>query len=350
MGREMERQRPKKCSGDGVTVRCAAAALTEKVKMQCMYIKKKAVIIQTSWMKLNVTLRENTAVLSPIYGIHIKDKYNGRIFFENNHEDFLCQLLLSAIIFPFPDHGINASYTTTNYPLTHAALRSADAFEVSEKQNNPMFTKPGGNVAFTYPDKIGDSVQQVMWERIKADWLDFVILCNSSRKQSFFALDFKECTPVDCSDQENSRFVFQNITASDFVIYFRVAAGRNKNYMMNFTVAAAWDHKWFITYLAERISAAVLVLDFLLIFCITTAYHKKPPSNSYGRSNFHGLQSRQRRGEESSLRQTEEIYVNCKNWKVKLAVLVRPELLRQDSDEILDVLVVYCSLQSYPIP
>ncbi|CAN8184158.1 unnamed protein product [Coccothraustes coccothraustes] len=37
----------------------------------------------------------------------------------------------------------------------------------------------------------------------------------------------------------------------------------------------AWGHKWFITYLAERISAAVLVLDFLLIFCITTAYHKK---------------------------------------------------------------------------
>lgn len=44
------------------------------------------------------------------------------------YEEFLCQLLFSAIIFPFPDHGINASYTTTNYPLTHAALRSTDKF------------------------------------------------------------------------------------------------------------------------------------------------------------------------------------------------------------------------------
>lgn len=75
-----------------------------------------------------------------------------------------------------------------------------------------------------------------MWERIKADWVDFVILCNSSGKQSF-GLGFKECTPLDCSDQKNSRIVFQNITASDFVMYFGVAAGRNKDYMMNFTMA-----------------------------------------------------------------------------------------------------------------
>ncbi|KAM7071290.1 LOW QUALITY PROTEIN: uncharacterized protein M8220_006982 [Acridotheres tristis] len=163
----------------------SSANLTEKVELQCTHPKKKAVIIQTSWMQLNVTHKENTAVLHPVYGTHTKD-----------------------------------------------------AFEVSEKQNNPMFTKPGGNVAFTCPYKIGDSVQE-MWERIKADWVDIVILCNSSGKQSFGS-DFKECPPVDCSDQETT-----------------------------------WDHKWFITYIAEGIFAAVLVLDFLLIFCITSAHHKK---------------------------------------------------------------------------
>lgn len=62
---------------------------------------------------------------------------------------------------------------------------STDAFEVSERQNNPMFTKPGRNVAFTCPYKIGDSVQWAMWERIKADWVDIVILCSLSGKQSF---------------------------------------------------------------------------------------------------------------------------------------------------------------------
>lgn len=79
-------------------------------------------------------------------------------------------------------------------------------------------------------------MQWAMWERIKADWVDIVILCSLSGKQSFGS-DFKERTPVDCSDQENSRIVFQNITASDFAMYCRVAAGRNKNHVMGFTVA-----------------------------------------------------------------------------------------------------------------
>lgn len=44
---------------------------------------------------------------------------------------------------------------------------STDAFEVSEKQNNPMFTWLGGNIAFTCPDKIGDSVQRVIGKGLK---------------------------------------------------------------------------------------------------------------------------------------------------------------------------------------
>ncbi|TRZ14953.1 hypothetical protein HGM15179_012149, partial [Zosterops borbonicus] len=164
-----------------------------------------AVIIQTSWMNLNVTHKENTAVLHPIYGIHIKDKYNRRIDFENRDKS------LSFIKSTLEDYG-----------FCWVLHFSTDAFEVSGKQNNSRFTKPGGNVAFTCPCEIGDSVQQVMWERIKADWADIVILCNASGKQSFGS-DFKECTPVDCSDQENPRTVFQNVTASDFALYFHVA-------------------------------------------------------------------------------------------------------------------------------
>ncbi|KAK4828153.1 hypothetical protein QYF61_024068 [Mycteria americana] len=235
-----------------------------------------------------------------------------------------------------------------------------DAFEVSEKQNNPVFTKPGGNVTFTCPYKIGDSVQQVMWERIKADQVDTIALCNSSGKQSFGS-DFEARTLVDCSDQANSMIVIQNITASDFATYRCIATGRNKTYVKSFTIAgcflpisfviksscwfiqttnhiyyncilATGDPKWFIIYIAGGISAAVLLLVFLLIFCITTAYRKKKKrkritealskalystqtqlANSYGRSNFHGTWNTERRGEESSFRQTEEIYVNCKN-------------------------------------
>lgn len=81
----------------------SSAKLTEKVKLQCIDQKKRkrAVIIQTSWMNLNVTHKENTAVLHPIYGIHTKDKYNRRIDFENRDKS------LSFIKSTLEDDGLH---------------------------------------------------------------------------------------------------------------------------------------------------------------------------------------------------------------------------------------------------
>ncbi|NXO55673.1 CD226 protein, partial [Aramus guarauna] len=208
--------------------------LTEKVKLECIY-PEKAVIIQTSWMKLNATHKENIAVLHPIYGIHIEDKYNGRIYFENaSREDKSLSFIKSTL----EDVGLYFCSIVT-YPdgIWEKVIEiiQPDAFEVSEKQNNHVFTKPGGTVNFTCPYKIGDSVQQVMWERIKADQVDTIVLCNSSGKHSFGS-DFKDRTLVDCSDKANSMIIIQNITASDFATYHCIATGRNKTYVITFTV------------------------------------------------------------------------------------------------------------------
>ncbi|NWS60191.1 CD226 protein, partial [Chunga burmeisteri] len=208
--------------------------LTEKMKLECIY-PKTAMIMQTSWMKLNVTHKENIAVLHPIYGIHIEDKYNGRIYFENaSREDMSLSFIKSTL----EDVGLYFCSVVT-YPdgIWEKVIEiiQPDAFEVSEKQNNAVFTKPGENVAFTCPYKIGDSVQQVMWERMKANRVDIVVLCNPPGKPSFGS-DFKERTLVDCSDQTNSKIVIQNITASDFATYRCVATGRNQTYVMSFTV------------------------------------------------------------------------------------------------------------------
>uniref|UniRef100_A0A672U7B2 CD226 molecule n=1 Tax=Strigops habroptila TaxID=2489341 RepID=A0A672U7B2_STRHB len=205
------------------------------VKLECIY-PKRAKTNQASWMKLNVTQEENIAVLHPIYGIHIEDKYKGRIYFENaSREGKSLSFIKSTLqdvgmyfhsILTYPD-GIWEKVIEIILPVNIFccfSCFSTNVFEVSLKQNNPMFTKPGGNIAFTCPYKIGDSVQQVMWERIKADQVDTVVLCSSSGRQSFGS-DFKERTLVDCSDQANSKIVIQNI-----------ATGRNKTCVMGFAV------------------------------------------------------------------------------------------------------------------
>ncbi|KAM9024756.1 LOW QUALITY PROTEIN: CD226 antigen [Ara ararauna] len=266
-------------------------------ELECIY-PKKAMKIQASWMKFNAAHKENIAVLHPICGIHIEDKYNGRISFGNtSSEDKSLSFIKSTL-----NIGIYSCSIIT-YP--HGIENVIEiVLPESQKQNSLMFNKPGENVAFTCPYKIRDSVLQVMWERIKADQVDIVVLCSSSGKQSFGS-DFKERTLVDCSDQANSKIVIPNITASDFATYCCVATGRNKTHVMIFTVAATWDHKWFIVSIAGGISAAVSFSTDLHHHCLS-----QKPGNSYGSSNFHGTWNTGRREEESSLEQT-EIYVNC---------------------------------------
>lgn len=71
--------------------------LSEKMKLECIY-PKKAVIIQTSWMKHNVIYKENIAVLHANYGIHIEDKYKGRIYFGNaSREDKSLSFIKSTL-------------------------------------------------------------------------------------------------------------------------------------------------------------------------------------------------------------------------------------------------------------
>uniref|UniRef100_A0A8C2T576 CD226 molecule n=1 Tax=Coturnix japonica TaxID=93934 RepID=A0A8C2T576_COTJA len=305
---------------------------SEKMKLECTY-PKKAVIIQTSWMKQHGSHKENVAVLHPTYGVHIEDKYRGRIYFENtSREDQSLSFNKSTLedvglyfcsIVTYPD-GVTEKVIEVIHP---------DAFEMSERQNNPVFAKPGGSVTFTCHYDIEGSVQQVKWERIKAGGTDTIVLCTSVGGRSFGS-DFRNRAQVDCFGRASSTIVIQNVTASDFATYRCVATGRNKTFEMCFTVVATWDHKWFIIYIAGGTSAAVLLLVFLLIFCITTAYRKKKkrkritealfnalyptqeePGNNYAEHNYHSSWDTERGKEESSLWPTQEIYVNCINLR-----------------------------------
>ncbi|KAM9387428.1 LOW QUALITY PROTEIN: CD226 antigen, partial [Phaethornis superciliosus] len=200
----------------------------------------------SSWMKLNVTHKANTAVLYLIYDIHIGDKCNGRIYIENaSRKDKILSLIKSTLEDVGPYFCSIAIYPDGIWEKVIEIIQP-DAFEVSEtKSNNPMSTEPGGNVALICLYKIGNSVQKLKWERI-ADWVDTAVLCKLSGKQSFSS-DFKELTMADCSYQSSSMIIIQNIPASDFATYHCMATRRNMIYMKTFieTVSKGGSAKWF---------------------------------------------------------------------------------------------------------
>uniref|UniRef100_A0A8C6Z795 Ig-like domain-containing protein n=1 Tax=Nothoprocta perdicaria TaxID=30464 RepID=A0A8C6Z795_NOTPE len=208
--------------------------LTEKMKLDCVY-PKKATIIQTSWMKNNLTHKEYIAVLHPVYGIYITDNYKGRIHFQNDSsEDSSLYFIKSTL----KDVGVYCCSIQTFPDGTWEKvikIVQPDVFEVPERQNNHVLTKPEENVTFTCPYNIGGPVQQVMWERIKVDQMDFIVLCNSLGQKSFGS-DFEERALVDCTSKTSTMMVLQNVTASDFAMYRCVVTGRNKTFAMSFIV------------------------------------------------------------------------------------------------------------------
>lgn len=56
---------------------------------------------------------------------------------------------------------------------------------------------------------------------------------------------------------------------------------KNTNNIYYNSILATWNHKRFIIYIAAGISAAVLLLVFLWIICIATAYDKKWVTNQF---------------------------------------------------------------------
>uniref|UniRef100_A0A8C6Z759 Ig-like domain-containing protein n=1 Tax=Nothoprocta perdicaria TaxID=30464 RepID=A0A8C6Z759_NOTPE len=204
------------------------------MKLDCVY-PKKATIIQTSWMKNNLTHKEYIAVLHPVYGIYITDNYKGRIHFQNDSsEDSSLYFIKSTL----KDVGVYCCSIQTFPDGTWEKvikIVQPDVFEVPERQNNHVLTKPEENVTFTCPYNIGGPVQQVMWERIKVDQMDFIVLCNSLGQKSFGS-DFEERALVDCTSKTSTMMVLQNVTASDFAMYRCVVTGRNKTFAMSFIV------------------------------------------------------------------------------------------------------------------
>ncbi|XP_039379771.1 CD226 antigen [Mauremys reevesii] len=305
--------------------------LTNNMNLECVYPKTDG-ITQMSWVKSIVTGKEVIAVSHPLYGVHIEDKYKDRVRFINssardNSLNFMktteadTGLYLCSITFP---NGVWEKVVQ---------VIQLDSFEVPVPPTNHMIIEPGGNVTLRCSYSVGDLVRQVTWERIKADRMDTIVLCNLSEGKTYGS-DYQERAMIDCATQESDILVIQNVTSSDSGIYC-CHYGGNKTHVMRLTVTSATlDHHWHILLIAGGAAASLLLLVTILIISITVYRKKKKrrrimkallkalystqtrPGNSYGRSNFRGTPN-SGRGVESVSGEMHEIYINYRDFSRK---------------------------------
>nr|XP_042716337.1 CD226 antigen isoform X2 [Chrysemys picta bellii] len=245
-----------------------------------------------------------------------------------------CTCLTSACITLHECICMNIAIVIIKFSSQDLKALCKDSFEVPVPPTNHTIIEPGGNVTFRCPYSVGSLVQQVMWERIKVDRMDTIVLCNLSEGKTYGS-DYQERAMIDCATQESDILVIQNVTSSDSGIY-RCRYGGNKTHVMSLTVTSATlDHHWHILLIAGGAAASLLLLVTILIISITAVYRKKKkrrrimkalskalystqtrPSNSYGRSNFCGAPNN-RRGVASVSGAMDEIYINYRDFSRK---------------------------------
>ncbi|XP_032659308.1 CD226 antigen isoform X1 [Chelonoidis abingdonii] len=310
----------------------ATVKLTNNMTLECVYPKTDG-ITQMSWVKSIVAGKEVIAVSHPLYGVHIEDKYKDRIRFINaSSRDKSLNFMKTTEA----DTGLYLCSITFPKGVWEKVVQviQLDSFEVPVPPTNHMIIEPGGNVTLRCSYSVGDLVRQVMWERIKADQMDTIVLCNLSEGKTYGS-DYQERAMIDCATQESDILVIQNVTSSDSGIY-RCRHGGNKTHVMRLTVTSATlDHHWHILLIAGGAAASLLLLVTILIISVTVVYRKKKkkrrimkalskalcstqtrPSNSYGRSNFRGTPN-SGGGVASVPGEMHEIYINYRDFSRK---------------------------------
>uniref|UniRef100_A0A8C0G8B9 CD226 molecule n=1 Tax=Chelonoidis abingdonii TaxID=106734 RepID=A0A8C0G8B9_CHEAB len=212
----------------------ATVKLTNNMTLECVYPKTDG-ITQMSWVKSIVAGKEVIAVSHPLYGVHIEDKYKDRIRFINaSSRDKSLNFMKTTEA----DTGLYLCSITFPKGVWEKVVQviQLDSFEVPVPPTNHMIIEPGGNVTLRCSYSVGDLVRQVMWERIKADQMDTIVLCNLSEGKTYGS-DYQERAMIDCATQESDILVIQNVTSSDSGIY-RCRHGGNKTHVMRLTVTS----------------------------------------------------------------------------------------------------------------
>uniref|UniRef100_A0A8C8RBB8 Ig-like domain-containing protein n=1 Tax=Pelusios castaneus TaxID=367368 RepID=A0A8C8RBB8_9SAUR len=156
----------------------ATVRLISNMNLECIY-PSTASITQMSWIKRNASSKETIAVFHPLHGVHIEDVYKDRVRFVNASSKDMSLNFIKTIE---ADMGLYVCSVTFPDGIWEKVIQviQSDDFEVPVTPNHHMVTEPGENVTFKCPYNVGGLVQQVIWERIKADRMDTIVLFNLS--------------------------------------------------------------------------------------------------------------------------------------------------------------------------
>ncbi|XP_007439992.3 CD226 antigen [Python bivittatus] len=296
--------------------------LSSTMALKCVY-PTNASISQMTWQKEENEKKRIIAVFRLPYDLYIESNYKARVQVTNltsNNKSLVFNNTSEA------DVGFyQCSFHTFPYGIWEKRIHVVQSgpFELPDLSKYHVTTEPGQNVTFTYRNDSDVAVNQVTWERVQPDCIDFIIQCADS-EMPIYGSDYEN--RVDCSSERNSSIVLWHVTPSDSGMYrysYNKVNGENGTGWIKLTINS---HVPMITMLHMILFFGIAAFLMLAITVILSRRKRKRIKMMrdhvasrrqlpYQHKNCADHSSANASQNPSSTETEEPIYVNCKQMK-----------------------------------
>uniref|UniRef100_A0A6J0TXG3 CD226 antigen isoform X1 n=1 Tax=Pogona vitticeps TaxID=103695 RepID=A0A6J0TXG3_9SAUR len=254
--------------------------LARDMTLECVY-PKIGRIIQMSWRKENNSSKEKIAVFRLPYDLSIANGYKTRVRISNNTTNN------KSLIFNNADEEDTGFYLCSFHAFPHGIWEKQIQVVQSDDSKSQVFldpdvtadsqvTKPRRNVTIMCWHDSDITVNQVIWERVQVDRVDFIGQCLESGLQ-VYGSDYEGHVQIDCATEEYSTLVLWNVSASDAGLYHCScfgANGKNESGWTKLTITGnvpliSMQHIVFIA------GASAILIIITLASVVAIAYHKR---------------------------------------------------------------------------
>uniref|UniRef100_A0A8C5LGF6 Ig-like domain-containing protein n=1 Tax=Jaculus jaculus TaxID=51337 RepID=A0A8C5LGF6_JACJA len=162
-------------------------------------------------------------------------------------------------------------------------LMHEESFDKAATLNSEIVSAPGQKVTLMYELQKNWTAQQVTWERVQAQQIDVLSLCNLSQGRNYTSKYLRELWSTCSQGSRTSLLVLPGVLPTDSGIYrcrFESSTGENDTFAIRLTVTDGKSNILFVAGGTVLLLLAILIIPTIFISCRAANNYRSPTSTN----------------------------------------------------------------------
>uniref|UniRef100_A0A8C5P5D8 Ig-like domain-containing protein n=1 Tax=Jaculus jaculus TaxID=51337 RepID=A0A8C5P5D8_JACJA len=258
--------------------------LSKTMALECMHPSIDT-LTQLEWVRMKGQNKENIVIFSTIYGMKESETYKDRIHFPNS----TMTPVNPTLFFHNASEADVGLYSCTLYMFPFGVwtktiqVVQSESFDKAATLNSEIVSAPGQKVTLMYELQKNWTAQQVTWERVQAQQIDVLSLCNLSQGRNYTSKYLRELWSTCSQGSRTSLLVLPGVLPTDSGIYrcrFESSTGENDTFAIRLTVTDGKSNILFVAGGTVLLLLAILIIPTIFISCRAANNYRSPTSTN----------------------------------------------------------------------